>query len=439
MVSPARSAAQEVLTRVLTGSEHLHTALVRTLGSMRLSADDAALATQIARGATTWRLLLDHWSDALCDRPGGVREPALRAVVHAALFQLRMLSRIPDYAAVDDAVELAKRCTPAAAGFVNAILRRATRERPYVEPAFDRDPALMAAPVAEVALRLSYPRWLVRDTVARFGRERGLSILLAGNVRPLQTVRVNGLRSTQDGVLRALAEEGVAALPSPTLASSVRLSHGGDVTRLNAYAEGLFTLQGESSMRIAPLLDPLPGQSLLDACAAPGGKATHLAELTGDRADVLAVDVSEVRARAIAGQATRLGLSGVRVRTADVRRVRSAFDGVLLDALCSGIGAIARKPDIKWRLSPTDPARLATIQAQLLEHVAGCVTAGGRLVYAVCTLTTVETHGVVEAFEQRHPEFVRDPIADGDAEGHLVLLPDEHTGDGFFAARFRRI
>jgi len=421
------------------GREHLHTALVRTLGQTRISAEDAALATHIARGATTWRALLDHWCDRLCDRKGGVREPALRAVVHAALFQLRMLDRIPDYAVVDDAVELAKRANPAAAGFVNAILRRATREQPDVEPAFADEPSLKAAPVEIVALRLSYPRWLVRDTFTRFGRERGISVLLAGNARPLQTLRVNRLRATRDEVLQALAQEGVPAQASPAVSASVRLLQGGDATRLIAYRDGLCTLQGESSMRIAPLLAPLPGQTLLDACAAPGGKATHLAELTDDRADVLAVDQSEVRARAIVGQIQRLGLAAVRVERADVRRVQGAFDGVLLDAPCSGIGTLARKPDIKWRLAPEDPSRLARVQAQLLEHVAGCVTGGGRLVYAVCTLSTVETEAVVESFAKRHPEFERDPIANGDEQGWLTLLPDDHTGDGFFAARFRRV
>lgn len=433
--SVARLAAYRTLCAVEERSAYAHLALHAELGRVRLAARDVALTSDIVRGTLTWRSLLDHYIERLSVRGTSRLESSVRVILRLSLYQLRFLDRVPPYAAISDAVELAKAFAPRASGFVNGLLRSAVREPEYPMPLTD-ERAAAGMSRSEFALRASYPEWLVATVIDALGEATGQAALVAMNARPVRCARTNTLRSSRDNLVERLGQEGASAAPSPICAQGVRLGTGVNVVALRAYKEGLCTLQGESSMRIAPLLQPEPGQRLLDACAAPGGKTTHLAELAGDRADIQAYDVHPRRAAQVSAQAQRLGLRSVRVTAGDCRQDGGYYDGVLLDAPCTGIGTIARKPDLKWRLKQDDIAALASVQSQLLDAVADRVSPGGRLVYSVCTLTPEEGRQQAEKFLARRAEYSFESIAAH--AGPVQIWPQESGGDGFFAAVFVR-
>jgi 16S rRNA (cytosine967-C5)-methyltransferase len=313
-----------------------------------LSRRDRALLTTIVYGVTRWRRPLD-W---LIDRCAQRVDPVIRQHLRVALFQIRHLDRVPRHAAVHEAVELAKGVSKRSAGFVNAVLRKA---------------ADMPVP-DNVGLRTSHPDWLVERWRARFPNV--VPILEAGNAILPVTARVNRLK-VKDGPDVVEIEGDPAAAPG--------------------FAEGHFTVQDETSMKVAPLLAPRPGERVLDLAAAPGGKTTHLAELMGGRGLVVAVDLPE-RVRLVREAAKRLGLENIRCLGGDAANVAflAPFDAILLDAPCSNTGVLARRPDVRWRLRERDIAGAAEIQRRLLRNAARLLKPGGRLVYSTCSLEPEE-------------------------------------------------
>lgn len=442
--SPARSAAFLVLRSVMERGAYLHLALRAELARAKLDMRDAGLASDIARGVMTWRLLLEHYVKRLSSRPFSRIDASARIVLLMSLYQLRFLDRVPAYAVLSDAVEIAKEHAPGAQSFVNAILRAAMREAEYPGPLLDH--VDVAGDERDFSLRASYPEWLV-DAVRRGqGESEGTAALVAMNGRVPRTLRVHTGRVARATLLDRLRQGGLSCEPlgcSPAGIALLSGGSGGDNRVLDAYREGLFTWQGAGSMQIAPLLEPRPGARYLDACAAPGGKATHIAELSGDQAEVVACDVHAHRARQILDQANRLGLRSIRVQVADCREVKERFTGVLLDAPCSGLGSIARKPDLKWRVKPDDLRTLARLQAELLRTMAERVEPGGFLVYAVCTLTVEEGPAQIAALLDERPDFAlapwRLPGTPAGQVGEARLLPDaKYSGDGFYVARLIR-
>ena len=450
--APARRCAFAVLFAVARRGAYAHLALEQELAGRRLAPEDAALASEITRGAMTWQRLLDRWIDRLAK--GRRPDPAVAVILRMALYQLRFLDRVPAYAALSDAVELAKERAPHAAAFVNGVLRAATRETEWERPLADGcggragaccpeeapAPEALALSPAEFALRASYPDWLAACVGEALGERAGRAALLALNRRPVRTLRVNRLRAARADVLASLCAAGVDAEPSPCAPEGIRLPPGVNPVQLQVYRDGLCSLQGESSMLIAPLLEPRPGMAILDACAAPGGKAAHIAELADDRARVTAVDLHPHRAALVRAAAARLHLTSVRVETADARSLRGRYDAVLLDAPCSGIGTIARKPDLKWRLTPGALRELADLQAELLLALADAVRPGGLFVYSTCTLAAAENERQIERFLAARPDFCAAPFAlsGGEVAGTARILPQSFGGDGFFVARMIR-
>ena len=428
----SRQVAWQVLQAVAAGA-YADGALERELGRAELSAPDRGLATELAYGAIRQRRLLDAWLDQLGKVPAERQPPKLRWLLHLGLYQLLSSDRIPASAAVSTTVELAKRgglsrLAPVVNGMLRAFLRR--------QEAGDALP-LPSDPAAALAIRQSLPDWLAAGLLQWQSPEQAEAFALACNTPPALDLRVNRLRATPEVVQAALAAAGVASEPIDGLAAGLTIKgRSGDLRHLPGYDEGHWCVQDRSAQRIAPLLDPKPGERVLDACAAPGGKSTHLAELMGDQGQVLALDRGEARLRRVARNSERLGLGCIETRHGDAVALASEapelvghFDALLIDAPCSGLGTLARHADARWRIDPAAIAGLVTLQRQLLEGLLPLLKPGGRLVYATCTVHPEENGELLETFLKDHPRLR--------LEQSWQLWPGQlaGAGDGFFAAR----
>ena len=431
--------AWQVLQAVAAGA-YADGALERELGRTPLAPADRALATELAYGAIRQRRLLDAWLDQLGKVPAERQPPKLRWLLHIGLYQLLASDRVPPSAAVSTTVELAKRgglarLAPVANGLLRAFLRR--RE------AGDRLP-LTPAQAADLAVSLgvrhSLPDWLTRELLQWLPPERAETFGRACNSAPSLDLRVNRLRSSPAAVQAALADAGVEAIAIEGLPSGLMLKgRTGDLSRLPGFAEGHWCVQDRAAQRIAPLLDPQPGERILDACAAPGGKSTHLAELMGDQGLVLALDRGEARLRRVSRNAERLGLQSIAVQHADATALAqkqpellASFDRILVDAPCSGLGTLARHADARWRIDPAAIDELVALQRQLLDGLLPLLKPQGHLVYATCTVHPRENNQLIEAVLADHPEL--------QLRQSWQLWPGEvaGAGDGFYAALLER-
>jgi len=440
----ARALAWEILQRV-DGGAYADALLGRLLTTSGLERRDQALVTQLVYGTLAWQGYLDHLIAAFSRRPPAGLDPPVRILLRLALFQICRLTKIPPFAAVNTAVDLAKQFRGGAArGLVNAVLRRAATEWRRVPL-----PALDADPIAHLAVSLSHPRWLVERWAAQYGIDDTAALLRANNEAAPTILRVNQRRSERPDLLAGLREAGYTVEPTVYSPVGIRIQGAGPAESLPGYHDGTWSVQGEASQLIGLLVAPQPGSRLLDACAAPGGKTTHLAELMDDRGDILALDPNARGLGRLQRMATRLGLSIIRVEVVDVlgHQALPTVDSVLVDAPCSGLGTLRAHPEIKWRRTPEDLAASALMQARLLRRVAECVRAGGTLVYSTCTLSTVENEDVLAAFLAERSDFrVVDPRPLLPENARRLIGADNifrtyphHSGlDGFFAARLQR-
>lgn len=427
-----RQLAWQVLLAVGAGA-YADLALERELQRQPLEGADRALATELAYGAIRQRRLLDAWLDTLGKVPASRQPPKLRWLLHLGLYQLLFSTRVPASAAVSTSVELAKqegmgRLAPVVNGLLRACGRRRTGAGP--EP-WDGLGPLPADPAGCLGLRHSLPAWLAQ--LAGQWPEPEL-FGAACNQPPALDLRVNPLRTSRAAVLEAFAAAGLEAAPLPELANGLTLrSRSGELRHLPGYGEGHWCVQDRSAQAVGLLLDPQPGERILDACAAPGGKSTHLAELMEDRGEVWALDRSPGRLRRVGVNAARLGLRSIHTLAADATRLSAEkpewcawFDRILLDAPCSGLGTLARHADARWRITPEVVDELVVLQRQLLEALAPLLKPGGLLVYATCTVHPAENSQLLQAFLGDHPSW------------HCLRQgqrwPAPGGGDGFYAA-----
>ena len=441
-----RHLAWDVLIAV-EGDAFADAMLGRNLTTADLAARDRALAVQLVYGTLAWQGLLDHILRS-CGQTAAELDVPVRALLRLAMFQLVKLSRIPDYAAVDTAVELSKRFRHGAATkLVNAVLRRFLRQQKrFPLPSADTDP------VSYLALTLSHPRWLVAHWLTELGRSETEALLRANNTPAPTVFRVNGARAARQPLLAQLRGGDVTAQATTFSPDGIVVTSGADPAAIPSSRQGLLTPQGEASQLVTWLLGIQPGQRILDACAAPGGKATHIAERLGGGGMVLAIDHSQLGLSVLRRRARCAGLTHVQITRADAADLPLAsdqsFDGVLLDAPCSGLGTLRQHPEIKWRRRPASMAESATTQARLLAAVASHVRVGGTLVYATCTIASVENEQIVRNFLAVHPDFCLDDptscLPDAarsliDERGFFRTFPHRDGMDGFFAARLKRV
>jgi 16S rRNA (cytosine967-C5)-methyltransferase len=389
-VTPARRAAYAVVRRVLAEGAWADRALH---GEARdLSPRDRALAKQLAFGTVQRRLTLDHVID---ERTKGRLEPGVRAALQLGLFQLLFLDRVAEHAAIAEAVELAK--PSPGHRVVNAVLRRVQREGAQLPS----DRTLRGA-----AIRHSHPEWLVAMWTQALGAEEARRLLAADNEPSELALRVN-----------PLVELDLSDIPGRRDGDTIVVEGPFDALAHPGYAAGAFTPQSRASQLVGPLLGPRPGERVLDLCAAPGGKTTHLAALMEGRGEVVAVERHPGRARALRATAERMRAENVRVVCADVKELGGGerFDRVLLDPPCSGLGTLQSHPDLRWRVTPQAVRKLADEQDALLAAARRALRPGGTLVYSVCTISPVE-----ERLEADDP---------------VRTYPHRDGTDGFYIAR----
>ncbi|MBF0138433.1 MAG: 16S rRNA (cytosine(967)-C(5))-methyltransferase RsmB [Magnetococcales bacterium] len=419
-------------------------------GALDLSPRDRGLVFEIAVGAIRHLALLDHLLTRCMTHPLAERRQETWAILRTGLYQA-LFMRVPARAAVNEAVRLAKAGRERAmGGFVNAVLRKAVTLDPQAIPEAVTDP------VTRLALHYSHPAWLVQRWQTRLGEAATRRRLDAGNHPGPLTLRVNSLLTNREQVMETFVQQGFHVERCKFSPHGLRLTgRSGRVEELPGYAAGWFMVQDEAAQLVALLLAPQPGERLLDACAAPGGKTLHLAALALGKAAILALEKSPERLPPMAENLVRLRTPGVRVASGDagdvdfVKKLLTGgpVDAALLDAPCSGTGIIRRHPDIKWRRRPDALPTLVAEQQRLLNAVAAQVRPGGRLVYATCSLEPEENAEQIVAFLATHPEWRRlpvNPLREGLREemvtpdGDFAVEPGQEGMDGFYAARLQR-
>ncbi len=416
--------------------------LKKRLASAGLDSRDGALATQLCFGVLQNRLLLDFYLSHFSSLPLKRMEGKVVEALRLGAYQMLFLEKIPHSAAVNTSVELTrKHCkNPRAAGMVNGILRSLERN-------LEQLPAIpQTEPAAYLSTLYSHPEWLVQEFLTAIGTEETARLLAANNTQAPITAMVNTTKTTVEKLAEALEGEGVQTQPHPWLADCLILSKTGNLERLAAFREGLFYIQDPASKLAALALDPQPGMQVLDCCAAPGGKSFACAIQMEDRGEVISCDLHPHKKKLIQAGADRLGLTGITPMTADGKVFRpeweSSFDRVLVDAPCSGLGVIRKKPDIRYK-DPSPLAGLPGVQRAILDNAARYVKPGGALVYSTCTLLRRENEDVVRGFLSDHPEYrteafrLPEHVGDGGV-GMLTLWPHRQGTDGFFISKLRK-
>ncbi len=440
-----REAALRALVRVEEDGAYLNLALPALVKNM--DPEERALAVHLARG-TMQRLNTLDWSVSLFShRQIHTLTPWVRNLLRLSAYQLIYLDRVPVYAVVDQAVHLARRFGHrGVAGLVNAVLRKLAREAdslPWPERKQD--------PLQYLSITYSQPQWIISRVIERMGLERAEQWCRSNLVIPNLSVRPNQMRISPQELVDRLETEGFQAEHSRRVPGLLQLTSGGSPASTGLFKAGLFSIQGESSALVAPLLNPQPEEMIIDLCSAPGGKTTHLAELSKDRGLIYAVDLHQSRLQMVKKAVQRLKLQSVKTLLADGRTITgdnfsaiaAAPAAVLVDAPCSGLGVIRRLPEIKWRRSMQDLSGFQELQAELLQAAARLLPVGGRLLYSVCTNEPEETGQVVERFNREHQQFTLQKVPallpaplqrEQENQYTASLQPDLHGLDGFFIA-----
>ncbi|HEY6121638.1 MAG TPA: 16S rRNA (cytosine(967)-C(5))-methyltransferase RsmB [Pyrinomonadaceae bacterium] len=434
-ISPARLAAYQILKRVEEDGAY---ASVLLAVEDDLSERDRSLTYELTMGVLRRQLMLDCLIEHYANRDPARLDTAIRRILRLALYQLRHLSRVPASAAVNEAVNLTRFARLRSADkFVNAVLRRAVREPDY-------DPlALIADPLERIAVETSHPRWLFERWSREFGLADAHEFAKANNEVPATSFRIVAEKTTNDTV-EQLRKSG-ATLTRSAIAKDAWIVSGNASTLRQLVRAGSLYLQDEASQLVSQLAAPLPGEWILDLCAAPGSKTTHLASLADNKAHVMAGDLYEHRLRLILQAAQLQRVTRVDCILLDGERPpfrEMSFDRVLVDAPCSGTGTLRRNPEIRWRISPADIEELSTRQKGLLHESADVVKPGGRLVYSTCSVEVEENEMVVANFLQRHSDFlVIQPDVDPaltTGSGAVRTWPHRDGSDGFFICVFER-
>ena len=441
--APARVLAARVLERVETDAAFADLALEAETSRSRAAPRDVGLATELVYGTLRWQRYLDWILGPHSRRPLDTLDPRVRVILRMTAYQLVFLTRVPTFAAVNDAVTLARADARGAAEYTNAVLRAFARRG-----AREREPASPREPIDALATRCSFPTWLAARWAARDGAAQAETLMRAMNERPPLAVRANTLHVSREALATRLAADDDVATRPTTWAPEGLIAEraAGTPARWRAFADGACVVQDEASMLVARLLEPCAGETVVDACAAPGTKTTHLAQLMDNRGRIIAVDPQPARLGRVTEAAARLGVAVVQTIEGTVQQLVSSYasqaDAVLVDAPCTNLGVLRRNPEVKWRRRPDDIPASAARQLEILTAAAALAKRGGRLVYATCSLEPEENETVVAAFLAAQAAWRLDPPVEFplplDGDGYLRTRPDRHGTDAFTAVRLRR-
>ena len=438
-MSDARLTAVKLLLKMENSDSYSNILLDSALDEAGLSERDRAFASALFYGVTERKMTLDFVIKQYSSMDFGKIEPEALAVLRMGIYQMMYMDSVPVSAAVNESVKLCKKLKLfGAQGFVNGILRSIARNNMQVD--------YSGLDVGErLSIEYSCPRWIADKWTREYGEENAVKALKASIGAPPIYARVNTVKTTDEDLLRILKKEGIKASINPRLAGCIRLEKTGDIEQSEAFKEGLFHVQDVASQLCCLTLKPIVNETVLDICAAPGGKSFTMAELMGNNGRVISMDLYEQRVGLIAKGAERLGLRIVEPRENNAARFNEELpqaDKVLCDVPCSGLGVIRRKPEIKYK-EESEFEELPKLQRAILDVSSRYVKVGGTLVYSTCTLSRAENDEVAQDFANTHPDFspIVQPIPYAGAENSPMrtFFPEEDGGDGFFTAAFRRI
>ncbi|NLO25488.1 MAG: 16S rRNA (cytosine(967)-C(5))-methyltransferase RsmB [Clostridiales bacterium] len=448
MKKSAREIALNIIQRTIRQEAYPNILLDSALSGEHISPEDRALVTRLVYGVLENKLYLDWVIQRYSRLKENKISPPVNNILRLSVFQLLFLDRVPSFAVVNEGVELTKKYAgKRASGFVNGMLRSIIRNPGKTQPPpRDKNLALY------ISVKYSHPKWMVEDWIKRFGEGFTEDLCRANNQTPGTTLRVNTLKTDRAGLEEALKQQGIT-LRKGLYSDGAAMAEGGTgLFSGSAYREGLFYAQDESSMLAVEVLDPIPGQLVVDVCSAPGGKTTYAAQLMENRGRVVARDVNVGKLKLVEENCKRLGVTCVETEVFDAMKADPSFKGkadrVLVDAPCSGLGIIRRKPDIKWRKQREHYRTLAGMQGRILRNAANFLKPGGFLVYSTCTIMPEENQCVVEGFLRDNPGYrlcgfsmlLPESLAGEDAKkGYLQLFPSIHGTDGFFISKIERI
>lgn len=439
-------------------------ALDQVLNQSELTELDRRLLTELVYGCVRRQRTLDTLIDQLGKKTSQQQPPNLRLILHLGLYQLRYLSHIPPSAAVNTTVDLAKQngftgLTGVVNGLLRHYLRLAKSANPSLPPPTAAPPTspsplpdplhLPSDPIARLGILHSYPDWIIQGWQEQFGWDATAQLCEWMNQPPPIDLRINPLKTSLEQVVAALTHQGIAVQPFGTLPQALRLMQPvGAIQALPGFQEGWWMVQDSSAQLVSHLLNPQPGEVVIDACAAPGGKTAHIAELMGDHGTIWACDKTPSRLKKLQQNCARLGLESIQIHTGDSRQnpeFVGIADRVLLDAPCSGLGTLNRHADARWRQTPERVQELVQLQADLLAQAATWVKPGGTLVYATCTLHPAENEQLITTFlacqsawKLLPPAPHTPPASYSLPEGWIKVLPYQHQMDGFFMAQLQR-
>lgn len=448
-MKPIRKYALEILFEVNYENARANELINQTIKKHDLMGQDRSFLTEIVYGTIRWQANLD-WIVAQFITPAKLRkmQPEILEILRLGIYQLLHLKGIADYAAVNESVGLAKIYgNQGASGLVNAILRNIIRNAdkiPY--------PDIKKNPAKYIAVRYSHPEWMVQRWVDRYGIEQTINICSANNLPPPIFLRTNTLKTTRQQLMESLEKDGVSALPSENLPESIKITDlNSSLETLSSYIQGLFQVQDESSMLVTHILDPKPDETIIDACSAPGGKSTHIAELMENKGKVMSFDIDSKRLDMLGDSSQRLGINIVEAIESDARNIddfiKTGVDRILVDAPCTGLGVLRRRVEARWRRTPEQIQEFSKLQSEILDSICQYIKPDGILVYCTCTIEPEENEQVIEKFLDTHKEFQLQNISlflpksvdFTSEEGYLRIYPHLHNMDGFFAARMKRI
>jgi 16S rRNA (cytosine967-C5)-methyltransferase len=441
-----RQAACETLLRIRKEGGFADRLIDNELSAGALNGPDRGLYAELVFGVLRRQGTLDHILQQLLEKPMIELDPLALVILRIGLYQLTCLDRIPESAAVNESVNLAKLITPGTSGLVNAVLRGYLRKRDTIS-----FPDFATHPAAAIAARHSQPEWLAEQWIDQLGAAEAQLLAEASSRQPPLTIRVNTLRTNRDELLREFKRSGIEATPCRYSPDGIALTGRHTISTLPGFEAGLFAVQDEASQIAGHLLGAEPGERVWDACCAPGGKSCHIAQLMDDRGELLATDISRSKLTLVQDNLRRLGITSASTAVVDLHQPETfpegLFDRILLDAPCSGLGVIRRNPEAKWRLFSGDVTRLAAVQKTLLKNAATKLKQGGTLLYSTCSTSEAENELVVEDFLLHNPGFVLEDLNELFPAwnplfafyGMFRVWPHRHGMDGFFAARIRRL
>ena len=445
----ARELALKVLVEVFQNGAYSNIALNDCLNKEDLKSCDKAFITEIVYGVLEYKERIDYIISQFSSVKLKKISYWILNILRMGIYQIIFMDKVPNSAAVNESVKLAKKHGHAySVKFVNGVLRNIAKNVDNI-----KYPSKEKTPVEYLSIWYSYPKWFVQKCVNDFGYEFTEGFLDSSNKKPTFCIRVNTLKTTSDELMELLKDEGIKTSKSKIIDVGLIVENPQNITQSKLYKDGYFTIQDESSMLVAKVLSPNENDLVIDVCAAPGGKSTHIAEIMKNTGLVYSRDVHQHKVLILDNMAKRLGLKNMKPQVFDATKIDEKMlgkaDRVLVDAPCTGLGIIRRKPDIKWTKEVIDTSSISKLQYNILENASKYLKVGGYMVYSTCTIEKEENIEVVNKFIKNHDNFVMESIEEYIPEGlakrelakkgYMEFYPNVHNTDGFFISKMKKI